>query len=204
MGNRFFSLTFSEAVKEQQEIFKSRSGYLRAEKGPDSHHELTEDEAHFISLRDSFYMASIGHEGWSYIQHRGGPIGFLKVLSPKQLAFADFSGNRQYISVGNLTEHSKVALILMDYPHQSRLKILGQARTIAPETNLELAKQVIPKVEGIKTERIIVIEVDAYDWNCPQHITPRWTEAEIKVALAPLHEKIKHLENELALIRRQP
>ncbi len=159
---------------------------------------FTADEAAFIAARDSFYMATTNANGWPYIQHRGGPAGFLKVLGPNQLGFADFKGNRQMLSTGNLDESDRVAFFLMDYPNRTRLKILGHARVLDARENADLADQFAPTPElRSKIERLFLIDVVSYDWNCPQYITPRFTEAEVSEAIAPLRQRIAELETQL-------
>jgi uncharacterized protein len=199
MGHRFAELAFTPAVKAEQERRGSRRSYARFEAGPDHHDRLGPDEAAFIGARDSFYMASIGETGWPYIQHRGGPSGFLQALDERRIAFADLRGNRQYVSVGNLAGDDRVALFLMDYPNRARLKLLGRAKLVAPEEDPALlARLAIP---GGTAERAIIVTVEAFDWNCPQHITPRFAEAEIRAAIAPLHARIAELEAALEVLR---
>jgi predicted pyridoxine 5'-phosphate oxidase superfamily flavin-nucleotide-binding protein len=194
MTHKFAELAFTPAVQAIQESQGSRKAYAKAEGGPVHHDRLGEPEAMFIAARDSFYMASTGETGWPYIQHRGGPAGFVRVLDEQTLGFADFRGNRQYISVGNLLENDRVALFFMDYPHQARLKVLGRARTVALETDPDLAAGLAVPGYPAKIERGFVIAVEAFDWNCSQHITQRFTAAEIAAAVAPLHERIRELE----------
>jgi predicted pyridoxine 5'-phosphate oxidase superfamily flavin-nucleotide-binding protein len=151
-------------------------------------------EAEFIAARDSFYMASVSETGWPYVQHRGGPPGFLAVIDDKTFAFADFRGNRQYISLGNTAANDRVALILMDYPHRRRLKLYARivARDLAADP--ELTARLVPADCRAMPERAFILHLEAFDWNCPQHITPRFTESEIAAASAPLtarHSKPK-------------
>lgn len=160
-------------------------------------------EATFIAARDSLYMASAGETGWPYVQHRGGPAGFIRVLDETTLAFPDFRGNRQHISLGNLTANDKVALILMDYPNRRRLKILGHARVVEaaddPELMQRLALPGYPEEgSGPRIEGAFVITLAAFDWNCPQHIVPRFTIAEVADGVAALQARIAELEAELA------
>lgn len=199
MSNMFTKITFTDAVKEVQELMGSRKSYGRFESGPDRNHEFSENEIDFISQRDSFYTSTVSESGWPYIQHRGGPKGFLKVLSKNQIAFADFSGNRQYITVGNLTTNPRIAMILVDYPNRARLKILGKVELINSEQNPELIDQLTSKDYDAKVERGFLISIEGFDWNCPQHITPRWTAEEIKKAILPLQERIAELERKLKL-----
>jgi len=164
---------------------------------------FTGNETAFIEARDSFYMATVSETGWPYVQHRGGPPGFLKVLDETTLGFADFRGNRQYISVGNIAANDRVALILMDYPNRARLKILAhiEARDLGAEPELA-ARLALPGYRG-KPERAFVLRLEAFDWNCPQHITPRFTAAEIQEAVALLRSRIAALEAENQALRTQ-
>jgi predicted pyridoxine 5'-phosphate oxidase superfamily flavin-nucleotide-binding protein len=157
---------------------------------------FTGAEAAFIAARDSFYLASIAENGWPYVQHRGGPPGFLRVLDEKTLGFADFRGNRQYISVGNVGANDKVALMLMDYAGRHRLKVLGHAEIKDLSDDPALAAKLAVPGYKAKIERAILIHLEAFDWNCPQHITPRYSEAELGPALAPVRERLAALETE--------
>jgi predicted pyridoxine 5'-phosphate oxidase superfamily flavin-nucleotide-binding protein len=159
------------------------------------------EEAAFIAERDSFYMASVSETGWPYIQHRGGPRGFLKMVDDRTLAFADYSGNRQYISVGNLGADDRAALILMDYRARARMKIYGHVEAVPLEADPALARLVAMPGYRAKPERILRLRLEAFDWNCPQHITPRFTEAEIAAAVRPLQERLEALEAENAALR---
>ena len=202
MAHEFGQIMFTEAVKKIQERYGSRRQYERMAEAGASHEELGASEAEFIQARDSFYMASAGENGWPYLQHRGGPKGFLKVIDGRTLAFADFGGNKQYVSVGNITTNNKVSLFLIDYPHQARLKILGHAEILDPEQDAALSKSVeLPEYKA-KVERIIRIHVDAFDWNCPQHITPRFTEEELQEAVQPLVKQIAELKAENTWLRQ--
>jgi hypothetical protein len=170
-------------------------------KGERTFDKLTPDEAAFIAQRDSFYMATVSETGWPYVQHRGGAPGFLKVIDEKTLAFADYRGNRQYISVGNLGADDRVALILMDYANRARLKVYAHAEAVALDADPQLAQQVAnPGYRG-KPERILKLHLEAFDWNCPQHITPRFSEAEIVEAVRPLRARLDDLEAENARLR---
>jgi uncharacterized protein len=194
---RFRSLLFTPNIKAIQSKQGSRAAYARGEnednKTPDP---LGEDEADFLAERDSFYMASVGESGWPYVQHRGGPKGFIRVLDPNTIGFADLRGNRQYISVGNLSYEDRVALIFVDYPRRSRLKLIGHARTInAVDDGVLFERLVIPGYDA-KIERGIVIRVEGLDWNCPQHITPRYTEQQVQAGMAPIRERLAQLEKE--------
>lgn len=164
---------------------------------------FTADEAAFIAERDSFYMASVSEGGWPYVQHRGGPPGFLKVLDETTLAFADYRGNRQYISVGNLDADDRVALILVDYPRRARLKILAHAERVALDADPALLARVRDGDDRARPERIFRLRLAAFDWNCPQHITPRFTEAEIGRAVQPLRDRLEALEIENRQLRER-
>lgn len=158
-------------------------------------------EQEFIAARDSFYMASVSETGWPYVQHRGGPAGFLKVLDEKTFAFADYRGNRQYISTGNIAADDRVCLFLMDYPGRARLKIYATARVVSLEADPELAAAVTDPAYGARLERMFLFKLAAFDWNCPQHITPRFTESEIKAGSAALQARMQELEAENAALR---
>ena len=164
---------------------------------------FTGNEKAFIGARDSFYMASASETGWPYIQYRGGPTGFLKVIDEVTLAFADFRGNRQYISVGNLDANDRLALILVDYPRRARLKILAHGERLALDADPALSEQVIEPSYRARPERIIRLRLAAFDWNCPQHIVPRFTEAEISRAMRPLHEELAALQSENQMLRQR-
>jgi predicted pyridoxine 5'-phosphate oxidase superfamily flavin-nucleotide-binding protein len=157
---------------------------------------FTQREAAFIAERNSFYLATISQSGWPYIQHRGGPPGFLKVLDEVTLGFADFRGNRQYLTLGNVVDEDRVALFLMDYPHRRRLKILARMapRNLTAEPDLA-ARLATPNYPGV-AERGFTLRLHAFDWNCSQHITPRFTEGEVEAAMAPLSARLEKLEDE--------
>lgn len=193
MGNKFSEIAFTDNVKSAQETSGSRSSYARMEDRVDTNHLLGPTEAAFIAARDSFYMATVSQTGWPYVQHRGGPAGFVRVLGETALGFADFRGNRQYISVGNLVKEDRVSLFFMDYPNRTRLKLLGRARAVELDDTATLEKLELPDYRA-RVERGIVIKVEGFDWNCPQHITPRFTSADIADAVQPLHQRIAELE----------
>lgn len=174
----YSTLAFTEAVKKLQEQNGSRRAYERMEKLQVTG-GLDANEIRFIADQDHFFMASIGENGFPYIQHRGGPPGFLKVLDPKTLAFVDFSGNKQYISVGNIQTNPKVSLILVSYPHRARLKIYATVRVVEITDDPALFAQIDPGDYPHRPERMLVLDIEAFDWNCPQHITPRYTVEEI-------------------------
>jgi predicted pyridoxine 5'-phosphate oxidase superfamily flavin-nucleotide-binding protein len=162
---------------------------------------FTENEAAFIAARDSFYMATISQSGWPYVQHRGGPPGFLKVLDETTLGFADFRGNRQYLSLGNLAVDDRAALILVDYPNRARLKILAHVETLALDADPALTAQLVSPGYKARPERLFRLRLETFDWNCAQHIQPRFTPDEIDVAIAPLRARLNALEAELRRLR---
>ena len=203
MANSFGSRIFTPMVKELQQRYGSRRQYERLAAQGTSHQGLGPDEREFIAERDSFYMASVGSTGWPYVQHRGGPRGFLKILDNKTIAFADYRGNKQYISTGNLLTDDRVALILVDYPRQARLKILGHAKITERAEAGELLEAVRDGAENGFVERVYVIQVEGFDWNCPQHITPRFTVDEIRTILGPFESRLQALEAENARLRTQ-
>jgi len=204
MGRRYAELAFTPAVQEQQTLHGSRSQYQRVETSGSPGSALGPAEQDFIRRRDGFYMASVSETGWPYIQFRGGPKGFLHVLGDQTLGFADLRGNRQYISTGNLLHNDRVALFLMDYPHQARLKILGHAEILenTPQAKEWIDRLYLPE-ENARPERALLIHVEAYDWNCQQHITPRFTEEELAPALEPIRRRLALLEEENARLRQQ-
>ena len=170
---------FTDGVKLAQELYGSRARLARFANMAGPNDDLTAREADFIAQRDTFYMATVNEEGWPYVQHRGGPPGFLRVLSNKLLAYADFRGNTQLVSVGNVSSNDRVSLILMDYPNRRRLKILGHMRVVNAQ-NAPAPDRAAVELPGYgaQVERIVYIDVVAFDWNCPQHITRRYTESE--------------------------
>jgi predicted pyridoxine 5'-phosphate oxidase superfamily flavin-nucleotide-binding protein len=176
----------------------SRAKYAAFDRDEKYNDSLSAREAAFIAARDGFYQATVSETGWPYVQFRGGPAGFLKVLDDKTLGYADFRGNVQYISAGNLSHDDRVSIILMDYAHRARLKILGRARLVTLDEDPALIARLETPNYRARIERGVIITVEAYDWNCPQHITPRFTEAEIAVATAPLRDEIAQLKARLA------
>jgi uncharacterized protein len=203
MSRRFAELAFTPLVKAQQEKHGSRRSYARMEATGVAGDRLSEFEREFIAGRDGFYMASVSETGWPYIQHRGGEKGFLHVLDDRTLGFADLRGNKQYVSVGNLEHDDRVALFFMDYAHQMRLKILGRAEVHEgdAEASALLEKLRVPG-EATPAERAILIHVEGFDWNCPQHITPRYTVEELAGTLEPLRQRIEALAKENERLRR--
>jgi predicted pyridoxine 5'-phosphate oxidase superfamily flavin-nucleotide-binding protein len=197
MGHKFAEIAFTPTVKMEQERSGSRRSYARLEAGDAHHDRLSTREAAFIAERDSFYMATVSETGWPYIQHRGGPAGFVRILDHKTIGFADFAGNRQYVSVGNLQSDGRVSLFFMDYPNQTRLKLLGHARLIEVGDSKLLERLQVPDY-GARIERGMVITIEGYDWNCPQHITPRFTQAQVLSMIAPLRDRVGELESAVA------
>ena len=201
MSNAFLDIAATPAVKAQQSAHGSRQAYARLEGGDPKNTRLDAAEEAFIAARDSFYMATVSASGWPYVQHRGGPAGFLRVLDERTLAFADYSGNKQYISLGNLAGDGRAALILVDYPARRRLKLFVRMKARDLAADSVLADAVATPGYRARPERAFVLHVEAFDWNCPQHITPRFTEAEIAAATAPLVARLEALEAENARLR---
>ena len=196
MAKNFASLAFTDAVKEMQEKAGSRSSYDRMEKEVYAE-GLTDSEKAFIAKRDSFYIASIGENNFPYIQHRGGPKGFIKVLDKKRIGFIDFRGNMQYITIGNVATNNNVALIMVDYSKRARLKILAKAEIIELNEDPVMYTLLDLGQYKFKPERMMVFHIEAYDWNCPQHITPRYTVEEIEEAFVGQRNHIAKLEAEI-------
>jgi predicted pyridoxine 5'-phosphate oxidase superfamily flavin-nucleotide-binding protein len=197
MAHKFAQIAFTPTVRAVQLEEGSRTAYARMDEGEDHHHQLSARETAFIAARDSFYMATVSETGWPYVQHRGGPGGFVKVLDESTIGFADYAGNRQYVSTGNLKTDNRVALFFMDYPNRKRLKMLGRVRAVGPNEFEQLA-HLRDENYPAKITRGFVIAVEGFDWNCPQHITPRYTEAEIEGQLAALRAENTQLK---ALLR---
>ena len=191
MADKYLELMVTPAVAQAQEHYFGRAIDMSGQRPRDA---FTEDETSFIEARDSFYMATVTETGWPYLQHRGGQPGFLRVLNPATLAFADYKGNRQLISTGNLAANDRVSLFLMDYPQRTRLKILGHARVEDARQHPDLVAQLAEPELQRKVERVFLIDVVSFDWNCPQYITPRFTETEVEAAVAPLKQRIAELE----------
>jgi predicted pyridoxine 5'-phosphate oxidase superfamily flavin-nucleotide-binding protein len=188
MGHRFAEIAFTPAVRAHQAERGSRAAYARLEQGPPRNDRLGPREQAFVAQRDGFYLASVGEGGWPYVQFRGGPPGFLRVLDERTLGFADLRGNRQYVTLGNLSRDGRVALFLMDYANGRRLKLLGRARAVdAAEDPALVARLAVP---GYPTpaERALLVAVEAFDWNCSQHIPRRWTREELAAAGLPAPE----------------
>jgi predicted pyridoxine 5'-phosphate oxidase superfamily flavin-nucleotide-binding protein len=196
----YHELAFSDATKRFQERYGSRASYARMEpyKTTDG---LTEEEEDFISRQDNFYLSTVGENGYPYIQFRGGPKGFLKVLDAQTLGFIDFGGNKQYISVGNLATNNKSALFLLDQAAKVRLKIFAEAEVLEIDENPELFDKLTLTDYKFKAERIIILKVKGFDWNCPQHITERYTLREIQDEFLAQNEYINKLREEIALLK---
>ena len=186
----FTKFAFTDTVKGLQERYGSRGSYRRMEESGDRF-VLTGKERAFVTTRDGFYLATVGSGGWPYVQFRGGPVGFLKCLDEQTLGFADYRGNRQFISSGNMVDNGRVAMILVDYPTQQRLKIWAEARLVFAEDDPRMMEQLVDPSYPARAERAIVLSVRAYDWNCPQHITPRYRADEIG------KEELRQLDPEL-------
>ncbi len=202
MAKNYHEIAFTESVKAQQEKYGTRKHYEKSEKY-ERGTELSFQEADFIAERDGFYLGTVGENGFPYIQFRGGEKGFLKVLDSKTLAYADFRGNLQYISVGNLSVNNRASLFLMDYANRRRLKIYVRIEVLeAKDAPALIAKLENPDYKA-KIERAMILHVEAFDWNCPQHITPRYTMGEIKQIVAPLNEHIEKLEKEIARLKSE-
>jgi predicted pyridoxine 5'-phosphate oxidase superfamily flavin-nucleotide-binding protein len=202
MTSRYLHQLFTPSVNAAQEAQGSRQAFARAEGPAGEPDRLTPREEAFISMRDSFYMATNNASGWPYLQHRGGPDGFVKILDEGRLGFADFRGNRQYVSLGNLAVDDRASLFFMDYVSRARLKVLGRIRSIDLGESPALAAMLVDEDYGAKVERGLIVEIDSYDWNCPQHITPRYTASEIDRLVKPLQDRIAELEATLARLSR--
>ena len=202
MATAFAKIAFTPSVKAAQNRYSSREANSRFELADDPGFGMTEQEVEFIGERDSFYQATVSETGWPYVQHRGGPKGFLKVLDEHTLGFADFRGNRQYLSVGNLNANNRISLILMDYPNRRRLKIWGRVRIVHENEDPELIAQLQVPSYRARVERGIVIHIEACEWNCPQHITPRYSKTEVDQLLTPLLEEIQSLKEQLSLFEQ--
>jgi hypothetical protein len=200
MPHGFLDIAGTPSVKQAQRENGSADHWSNFS-GDRTFDRFRESETAFIAARDSFYMATVSETGWPYVQHRGGPPGFIRVLDDKTLAVADFRGNTQYISVGNLKAGNRVALIMVDYPARRRLKIYAHVEIKSLDDNPALAAAVATPGYGAKPERVMLFHLDAFDWNCAQHITPRFTEAEIAAALAPVRARMMELEAENKALR---
>ena len=195
-ANRYAELAFTEHVQAEQSRAGSRAAYARQMAGQTLHERLGPEEVDFIQAQDHLFLATVGETGYPYVQHRGGRRGLLHVLDEHTVAFADVRGNRQYITVGNLRTNDRVSILLLDQAAQARLKLLGRARVVEAADDPELIARLAPTAEG-KVERAIVVQVEAFDWNCPQHIVPRYTAEEIEAAVKPMQERLRELEERL-------
>ena len=194
MVTKYLDLMFTDAVCRAQTQYYGQAGKIA---GAPDRDPLSQAEAEFIATRDSFYLGSISESGWPYVQHRGGPAGFLRLLNETTLVFADYKGNRQLLSTGNLSANDRVALFLMDYKNRERLKILGHARIEDARTHPELTEQVTDRNMRSSVERLVFIDVVSFDWNCPKYITPRYSAEEVEELAGPLRRRIAKLEAEL-------
>ncbi len=199
MATKYLDLTFTDAVCQAQKRYYGSAGKIG---GAPDRDPLGQAEAEFIVTRDSFYLGSISESGWPYIQHRGGPPGFLRVLDETTLAFADYSGNRQLLTTGNVSVNDRVALFLMDYKNRDRLKILGHARIEDAKVHSEIVTTIAdPKMQAA-VERLVFIDVVSFDWNCPKYIAPRYSLEEVEELTGPLKRKIVELEAAVRAAKR--
>ncbi len=203
MANRFYELAFTPSVKKAQEHYGSRAHFSKFERGPDKNIVLGDAEADFIESRDGFYMATVSETGRPYVQFRGGPPGFLKLLDERTLGYADFRGNLQYISVGNLRANSKAALFLMDYANQRRLKLMAGVEIFEAAARPDLTEKLGSAEYKAKVERAVILNIEAFEWNCPQHITPRYTLDEVRAMISPHIEHIAKLEKEIENLKAE-
>ena len=194
MATKYLDLMFTDAVCRAQTQYYGQAGKIA---GAPDRDPLGQAEAEFIATRDSFYLGSISESGWPYVQHRGGPAGFLRLLNETTLVFADYKGNRQLLSTGNLSANDRVALFLMDYKNRERLKILGHARIEDARTHPELTEQVTDLNMRSSVERLVFIDVVSFDWNCPKYITPRYSAEAVEEVIGPLRTRITELEAKL-------
>ena len=202
MPYKFLDMLTTDSVRDAQSENDAR-GLWEDFSGDRRFDQFDERAAAFISARDSFYMASVSENGWPYVQHRGGPPGFLKLLDDKTLGFADYRGNRQYISLGNVRADDRVALFMVDYPRRKRLKLLAHMTVHALDANPELAERIIDSDYLGEPERLMTLSLESYDWNCPQHIVPRFTQDMVDVAAKPLQEEIARLTAENEALRAE-
>ena len=195
MAKNFTNFAFTDSVKAEQEAHGSRQSYARMEEK--DQYQIFHRETSFIAAQHGFYMSTIGENGWPYVQFRGGSTGFLKAIDNQTLAYADFSGNMQYISTGNLKTTNKAALILMDYSTRTRLKIWAETEILDPEENPDLLEIVSDPGYKAKVDRIIVFNIKGFDWNCPQHITPKFTIDQMKELVKQHPDLLEELNNAL-------
>lgn len=201
MAQNYRHTLFDDAVKAEQERHGSRASYAKMDASADGTPDtLTAREIAFIEARDSFYMASVNAGGWPYMQHRGGPAGFLRHIAGNRIGFADYRGNKQYISTANLKGNDRVSLFLMDYPDRERLKLVGHAHSVELPDDPAAVTALMPGGYRATPERAFFIDVTGWEWNCSQHITPRFTEAEISAAVRPMAAEINRLRAEIAAL----
>ena len=200
MAHGFLDIATTPSVKAAQ-IANGSADLWGSAKANKERNRFTAAETEFISACNSFYMATVSESGWPYVQHRGGPAGFLHVIDDKTLAFLDFRGNRQYISLGNIAANDRAALLIMDYPNRRRLKIYARIEVEELQIDPQLAATLTVVTYRAKAERAFLLHLEAFDWNCPQHITPRFTEPEIEAALAPVGARLAQLEAENRMLR---
>ncbi|KDF00868.1 pyridoxamine 5-phosphate oxidase [Mycolicibacterium aromaticivorans JS19b1 = JCM 16368] len=206
MSKHYASIAFTDDVRAVQSDHGSDAFYGRkivAGKATPGRDSLTEDEKDYLSERDGFYLASVSETGWPYVQFRGGKPGYIHVVDDHTIGWADFRGNLQYISTGNMTGDDRVAIIVLDYAHQRRLKIFGHARIVTAAEDPELLKYLTDQTDDSVVERAVLVDVQAYDWNCQQHITPRFSTAELEPAVEPLRAKLAELQAENDRLRAQ-
>jgi hypothetical protein len=197
MSRAFADITFTPSVKTAQSMYGSREANEGFEYTNEKRDHLEPRDIEFIAQRDSFYQATISENAWPYVQHRGGPAGFLKALDKKTLGYADLSGNAQYLSVGNLFANNRVAIILMDYANRRRLKVWGRVKIVHEHEQPDLIEKLRMPGYRAQIERAIVITVDAIEWNCPQHITPRFTEHEVQGYVSNIVQQNQRLKEQL-------
>lgn len=204
MSKHYAAIAFTDDVQAVQREYGSNGFYDRkrvagaASPEPD---ELTDAETEFLTERDGFYLATTSETGWPYVQFRGGPPGFVRVLDERTIGWADFRGNLQYISTGNLGGNGRVAIIAVDYARRRRIKLFGHARIVTVEENPELVRSLSHPEYDAEVERAVIVTVDAFDWNCPQHITPRYTVAELEPVLADVRKRQAELEAENSALK---
>ena len=203
MSRAFADIAFTPSVKAAQTRYGSREANRGFEMAPDKRDHLEARDTEFIMKRDSFYQSTVSEHGWPYVQHRGGPEGFLKIIDTKTLAYADFSGNAQYLSVGNLCANDKIALILVDYANRRRLKIWGRAKIVHEHEQADLFKKLADPLYQAPIERAVVITVEALEFNCPKHIKPRYNEQEVQEYVGELTGQVKRLKQQLGAKRRE-
>jgi uncharacterized protein len=195
MADKYMQLVLTSAVQNAQDKYFGKHQVADNSPEPDT---MTPKEAGFIASRDSLYLATVSETGWPYVQHWGGPAGFVRMLGPNLIGFADIKGNRQLVSTGNLNSTERVALFMMDYANRTRLKLLGHARVLDAREHPELVDQLSPERLRSKVERLILVQIIGYDWNCSQYITQRFTAAEVENYVAPLKARIAELEAQIA------